>query len=123
MSLAVSGVRQLSLDVVGKTAEAQAEYQRSRDFAGDHAIWDFHELKRLWRTGASEAAVAAQFRIYLESESLPKALSRIAADNLGNREATLAAIRLAFDDPSNQDATRMSVLAGSCACGTSPGLC
>ncbi len=111
LSLAVSGTLQLSLDVVEKPAEAQAEYQRSREFAGDHAIWDFHELKRLWRTGASEAAVAAQFRIFLESESLPMALNRIAADNLGNRSAALAATRQAFDDPSNQDGTRMGVLA------------
>jgi tetratricopeptide (TPR) repeat protein len=111
LSLAVSGMRQLSLDLVGKTAEAQAEYQRSRDFTGDHAIWDFHELKRLWRTGASQAAVAAQSRIFLKSESLPMALSRIAAENLGKQEASLAAVRQAFADPSNQDATRMSVVA------------
>jgi TolB-like protein/tetratricopeptide (TPR) repeat protein len=111
LSLAVSGMRQLTLDLAGKTAEAQAEYQRSRDFAGDHAIWDFHELKRLWFSGASEAAVAAQFRIFLKSESLPMALSSIAAENLGNRAASLAATRQAFDDPSNQDGTRMSVVA------------
>jgi TolB-like protein/tetratricopeptide (TPR) repeat protein len=111
LSLGVSGVYQIALDSVGQTAEAQAEYQRSREFPGDHAVWNFYQLRRLWVSGASEAAIAAQFRIFLASESLPMTLNRIAADNLGNRTASLAATRQAFDDPSNQDGTRLSVVA------------
>jgi hypothetical protein len=111
LSLAASGVRQYGLDLVGKLAEAQAEYQRSREFAGDHALWDHLQLRRLWISGASEAAAAAQFRVFLASESLPMALNRIVAENLGNPQASLAATRQAFEDPSNQDGTRMIVVA------------
>jgi TolB-like protein len=111
LSLAASGVRQYSLDLVGKLAEAQAEYQRSREFAGDHALWDHLQLRRLWISGASEAAAAAQFRVFLGSESLPMALNRIVAENLGNPQASLAATRQAIEDPSNQDGTRMIVVA------------
>lgn len=111
LSLGVSGFQQLALDVVGQPAEAQAEYRRSQDLAGDHAIWDYQQLKRLWHMRASPADIAAQFRVLLERESLPMALTRIVADAADNREAALVAIRRAFDDPSYQDATRMSVLA------------
>jgi TolB-like protein/tetratricopeptide (TPR) repeat protein len=110
LSLGVSGFQQIALDVVGRQAEAQAEYKRSQDLAGDHAVWDFQQLKRLWYMRASPADIAAQFRVLLEHESLPMALTRIVADTAGNREAALVAIRQAFDDPSNQDATRMGIL-------------
>jgi hypothetical protein len=112
LSLCVSGYQQLSLDLVGRPVEARAEYRRSQDLAGDHAIWDWTELRRLWFMRASPADIAAQFRVLLDHESLPMALTRIVADTAGNREAALVAIRRAFDDPSYQDATRMGALVG-----------
>jgi TolB-like protein len=112
LSLSTSGFLQGAYDFVGRSAEAQAEYMRSKDFAGDHAIWDWWALQRLWRQkGVSQAEVQAQFQTLLKHESLPMTLNRDIASNLGNDDAVRAAIRRAFKDPANQDATRMSVVA------------
>jgi TolB-like protein len=111
LSLSASGFLQGALDFAGRSDEAQAEYVRSKDFSGDHAIWDWWELQRLWRKkGASLAEIRAQFQVLLEHESLPIALNRIVLENLDNNDAVLAAIRQAFKDPANQDATRMAVI-------------
>jgi TolB-like protein/Tfp pilus assembly protein PilF len=112
LSLGASGLLQLALDCAGRRAEAQAEYERSREFAGDHAIWDWWAVQRLWsRKDAAPAAVVAQFHVLLKHESLPMALSQTIVRRLDNREAALSAIREAFKDPSNQDGTRMAVVA------------
>jgi TolB-like protein/tetratricopeptide (TPR) repeat protein len=111
LSLGVSGLLQMSLDFAGRPAEAQAEYERSKDFAGDHAIWDWWAVQRLWsRKNATQAEVENQFSVLLKHESLPMALSQIVFKRLGNRDAALTAIREAFKDPSNQDGTRMEVV-------------
>jgi TolB-like protein len=111
LSLSASGFLQGALDFAGRPDEAQAEYVRSKDFAGDHAIWDWWALQRLWRKkGASLAEIRAQFQVLLKHESLPIALNHIVLENLDNNEAVLAAIRQAFKDPANQDATRMAVI-------------
>ncbi|HEX3838775.1 MAG TPA: TIR domain-containing protein [Steroidobacteraceae bacterium] len=112
LSLAASGSLQLSLDMVGRFAEAQAEYERSKDFAGGHAVWDFHAMRRLWSSkGANPAAVEAQFRYFLKHEDLPMPLNHIMVDRLGDKAAALTAIRQAFADPANQDGSRMNTIA------------
>ncbi len=109
LSLGVSGLLQVSLDCAGRPAEAQAEYVRSRQFAGDHATWDWWALQRLWsRKDAAPEDIQAQFRVLMKRDSL-MALNRI-FERLGNSEAELTEIRKAFKDPSNQDAMRISVL-------------
>jgi TolB-like protein len=112
LSLAASGGLQLSLDAVGRFAEAQAEYERSKDFAGSHAVWDWHAMRRLWSSkGANPAAVEAQFRYFLKHEDLPMPLHHIMVDRLGDKAAALTAIRQAFADPANQDGSRMNTIA------------
>jgi TolB-like protein len=111
LSLGTSGLLQLSLDCAGLPAEAQAEYERSKNFAGDHAIWDWWAVQRLWsRKDAAPADVEAQFRVLLKHESLPMALSQIIVKRLNNKEAAVTAIREAFKDPTNQDPTRIGVV-------------
>jgi TolB-like protein/tetratricopeptide (TPR) repeat protein len=111
LSLAVSGVLQLFLDFAGRPAEAQAEYERTKDFPGDHAIWDWYTVRRLWRCkDVPLEVVEAQFRLFSKNESLPMALNQIILENLGNKEAAGAAIREALKDPSNQDTTRLGVV-------------
>jgi tetratricopeptide (TPR) repeat protein len=111
LSLYVSGLLQHYLGVAGLFDEAQAEYERSQDLAGDRAIWEWYALIRLWsRKDADPAAVEAQFRLFLEHESVPMALNRELAAHLNDPEAARAAIRRAYQDPVNDDATRMSIL-------------
>ena len=102
----------MSLDAVGRFAEAQAEYERSKDFAGSHAVWDWHAMRRLWSGNrANPAAVQAQFRYFLKHEDLPMRLHHIMVDRLGDKAAALTAIRQAFSDPANQDGSRMNTIA------------
>ena len=111
LSLAVSGNLQILLDFAGRPAEAQAEYERSKDFPGDHAMWDMYTLRRLWRRkDGAPAVVEAQYRVLLKHDSLPMALTQILFDKLNNKEAARVAIREALKDPSNQDTTRLAVV-------------
>jgi TolB-like protein len=113
LSLAISGVLQVSLDCAGRPAEAQAEYERSKQFAGDHATWDYWAVQRLWsRKDAALADVEVQFRAFMKhSNPSPKALAfdQLLVERLGNREAALTAIREAFKDPSNQNGMSMQI--------------
>jgi TolB-like protein len=112
LSLSASGFLQLTLDLANRPTEAQAEYIRSKDLAGNHSIWNWGALKRLWlRKGATLAEIEEQFELLLQTEALPMTLPHIVARDPGNREAALVAIRQAFNDPANQDPTRISAVA------------
>jgi TolB-like protein/tetratricopeptide (TPR) repeat protein len=113
LSLGISGLLQVSLDCAGRPAEAQAEYERSKQFAGDHETWDWWAVQRLWsRKDAAPADVEAQFRAFMKRSTVPTALAfdQILLERLGNREAALTAVREAFTDPSNQDGMRIQVV-------------
>jgi TolB-like protein len=111
LSLAVSGFLQLTLEGVGRNQEADAELERSRDFAGDHAIWEWNAVVRMWRRpDVAPAALNAQFQRFLKIESLPMPINRYMSDKLYDVPAARAAIAKAFADPAYQDATRIGVL-------------
>jgi tetratricopeptide (TPR) repeat protein len=75
LSLRVSGHLQLFLDLAGRRDEAQAEFERSRDLAGDHGRWDWAALLRLWsRDDADPAAVKVQFQPISTLRPLDRAL-------------------------------------------------
>src|SRR5690606_6134835 len=75
LSLSVSGFLQIGLDAAGRVDEAQAEFERSKDLAGDRGIWEWWALMRLWRRpDALLEDINAQFATFLEHESLPMAL-------------------------------------------------
>jgi adenylate cyclase len=112
LSLGVSGLLQSWLDMAGRRAEAQAEYERSRDLPGSRALWEFLALLRLWaQEGAEPAAVEAQFRLFLKHEDLPIAVNQMLVTKLFDKEAALVAIRQAFEDSANQDSSRMWCIA------------
>jgi adenylate cyclase len=111
LSLEVSGSMQVSLAASGRSQEAQAEFERSKDLPGDHTIWDWWEMRRLWENGADPATVEARLRAYLTHQSLPMELSRTMADTLHDPAAARTAIRRAFNDPASQDGDRMGLLA------------
>jgi adenylate cyclase len=111
LSLSVSGYLQIGLDCAGRSEEAQAEFERSKDLAGDRAIWEWWAVLRLWRRRDPDlAAVKAQFNVFLSHESLPMALNRVVVDQLGDKAAIRIAVREAFEDPAYRDATRTGVL-------------
>jgi TolB-like protein len=112
LSLYMSGLLQHYLGVAGRFEEAQAEYERSQDLPGDRAIWEWYAVIRHWaQKSADPSAIAAQFRVFLEHESVPMALNRELLPLLDDREAARAAVRRASEDPANADATRMSIIA------------
>jgi adenylate cyclase len=111
LSLGISGPLQNALDMAGRHAEAEAEYQRSRDLSGGRAAWEFFALLRLWsRQDADSDAIEAQFRFFLRHENVPMALNHILIDRWNDAEAARDAIRQAFEDPASQDSTRMAVI-------------
>jgi TolB-like protein len=109
LSLAASGSQQLSLEIIGGPVDA--EYQRSKSLAGDRSIWEFFAVRRLWmRKDATAAQLAAQYRLFLQHESLPMAINRTMAPYLDRKDIVAAEIRKAIEDPAYQDQTRMIAL-------------
>lgn len=111
LSLEVSGFVQASLLGQGRIQESEAEYERSKDLPGDHTIWDWWAMWRIWGNGTDLATVEARFRTYMTHQSLPMALSQTMVDTLHDPTAARAAIRRALDDPANGDGDRMGLLA------------
>jgi TolB-like protein len=111
LSLSVSGYLQIGLDCAGRSEEAQAEFERSKDLAGDRTTWEWWALMRLWRRqNADPAAIKAQFDVFLSQISRPMALNHVIAGRLGDEAAARVAIREAFEDPVYQDARRTSFI-------------
>jgi TolB-like protein len=110
-SLTKSTDLQLFLHTAGRRAEAQAEYERSKDMAGDHSRSEFIAI---WRDmGNSEldrATLKARVRESLKQEDLPLVIDASLADKLDNNEAARAVIHKAFNEPANQEALRMFLL-------------
>ncbi|MGH7292463.1 MAG: hypothetical protein ACREJT_14695, partial [Myxococcota bacterium] len=104
LSLGTSGTLQLFLDVAGRPDEAQAEFERSKDLAGDHRRWKWAAVLRLWaRDNADLAAVEAQYRLYLKEFGDRMApLDPTLAEQLRDKAAARAAIRQAIEDPAYQ---------------------
>ncbi len=112
LSLSVSYELQIALFIAGRPEAAQAEYERSKSLAGDHGMVDRLALERIWsRKEADPAPIRAQYSLFLQHEGLATTLDHILADRLGNREAALAAIHMAFDDPTNQTVNGMRAMA------------
>jgi len=109
LSLAVSSTLQYSLDGAGRHAEAESEYQRSRDITGDRTTSEYWALLRAWESGTPEQAMEREHR-HLASGHLFAFYTNL-LEVAGKPEAALALIRSAFEDPAYQDASRMSILA------------
>jgi TolB-like protein len=112
LSLVRSMNTQWMLDLADRRDEAQAEYVRSRELAGDHRRPEHYALLRLMgRKDASPTAVKAQYREFLQHTgtfSMP--LDRILFERLDDKAAARAAIRQAYEDPANLDRSRMLII-------------
>ena len=107
LSLRISGFLQLLLDMAGRRAEAQAEYERSKDLSGDRQRWEWLALLRLWsRKDATNKAIADQFQVLTANPGLDIELNYTMQHLADRPEAALDAARQAFGDPANQDITR-----------------
>ncbi len=111
LSLFASTNLQLALSAVGREAETEAEYNRSRDLAGDHSRSEFFEMwRQMVRKDADRVAIRQRFGTTLASENLPVKIDTSFASKFGDEAAACAVIREAFEDPVNQEALRMSVI-------------
>jgi TolB-like protein len=112
LSLGVSHDLQWWLDVVGRPVEAQDEYERSRELVGIQQRGNVYAVLRLLaRKDADQADLRARFDRLLKEERLPMQISHELAGTFDVPVKAREAIRLAIDDPANQDDVRMTVIA------------
>ncbi|MFZ1988650.1 MAG: hypothetical protein WAW96_02665, partial [Alphaproteobacteria bacterium] len=117
LSLVVSLMFQGRLDVGGKREEAQAEYERSKDLAGDRSMIEFLAFLRLWARAKPEE-ITAQYQRFLSSRG-PEMRATVfdqIEPVLFATEAARQLISRAAADPTNQSATRLvqlGLLAGA----------
>jgi TolB-like protein len=111
LSLFASTNMQLALTAVGRHADTEAEYNRSRDLAGDHSRSEFFEMwRQMTRKNPDRVAIRQRFGSTLQSENLPIKIDASFASKFDDETAACAVIREAFEDPVNQEALRMSVI-------------
>jgi TolB-like protein len=112
LSLTVSFSLQMALDTAGRPDDAEAEYERSRDLAGNHAGADNLALRRmLLRTEPDVAALKSRLREFLQSSN-QASLFGITPDNLTNKQAVLATLHQQFNDPARQFGNPLVLMAG-----------
>ena len=110
LSVVVSLATQHRLDIGGRAEEAQIEYERSRNLAGDQEIGDVFAVPRVLAL-QGRAAARAQMQRFLVDQSVPMpVLSDVVAD-FDNPPAARAKLKTALDDPANQDETRQLKIA------------
>ncbi len=109
LSLAVSQLLQQQLYIVGRVDDARAEYQRTIGLIGNREPAEHTALMRIWDAGDT-GRTAVQFRRYLDNQVVPISVLSQVLERLDQPAAALDLLRDAFDDPVNQDATRMMVL-------------
>ena len=110
LSLWASTNLQLALNTMGRTAEAQEEYQRGRELEGDHSRSEFYALWRLMVRKDQDRKIARE-ALRMALTSVPLKIDASLADKLDNPKAASAVLRKAYEDPANQESLRMSVLA------------
>jgi hypothetical protein len=110
LSLWASTNLQLALNTMGRTAEAQEEYQRGRALEGDHSRSEFYALWRLMVRKDQDRTIARE-ALRTALTSVPLKIDASLADKLDDPKAASAVLRKAYEDPLNQESLRMSVLA------------
>ena len=110
LSLDVAGMLQQNLFVAGRTAEARADYERTLDFPGQRDSVEHVALMMIWDSGDS-ARIEAQYRRFLEYQTIPMPVLEEVADVLADPAAARALLARAFADPAYQDPSRLMILA------------
>jgi TolB-like protein len=108
LSLRVSGHLQLFLDLAGRRAEADAEFERGTQLAGDNRRWEWAALLRLWSGhDIDPGAVRARFDAFT-TRYTPTGLDRGLRACLDEPDAARALLRRAFIHPATQNAPAMT---------------
>jgi tetratricopeptide (TPR) repeat protein len=110
LSVNLSYQLQQDLTIAGRWDEAEAEYARSKDLAGDR---EPSEHTAMWRACAlgDEEAFKARIQRFLDAETIPLPALREVSALMDQPDAARAKLREANEDPANQDATRQFKLA------------
>ena len=104
----VTTMLQQSLDMMGRTSAAQAEYERTKDFDANE-VREHHAVIRLWDSGDA-AAIKAQASRYLNAQTVPMPVLNEVYEVFDQPRTALGLIKAAFEDPAYQDATRLGLL-------------
>jgi TolB-like protein len=110
LSIDVAGMLQQNLFLADRLAESQADYERSLDLPGAREMPEHVALMRIWSSG-DRPRVEAQFRRFLEYLTLPMPVLNELAEVLDDPAAARVLLARAYQDPANQDSTRMMFIA------------
>ncbi len=110
LSHRVSVVAGAVFEFSGRLAEAEAEYERSKDLAGDRDMVEYFALFRALARGGAAAGKALMSRCMVHA-TLPVAGLEDLPDIFDQAKPMLERLRRAQTDPLNQDATRQFKIA------------
>ncbi len=111
LSLNASYGWQIMMHLAGRDADAQAEYERGKTLDGDHALIDQFAIMRMSKHPETYAAIPDELYQSAETDSTLR-LERPLGRGQEDTPESLATLRVALDDPENQTATAMLILAG-----------
>jgi TolB-like protein len=106
LSLLVSQQLQLVLTTIDCDSEAEAEYTRSFDLAGDRSASEHVALQRACRNGIRSAEFHEQLRRFLAHDSVRSSFESELPQMIDDVQMARARLHQAFDDPKCQDPTR-----------------
>ena len=110
LSLEVSVLLQVALDSAGLIDEARAEYERSKDLAGDRGMVEYFAILRMW-DHEDAAGIGRQLDRLLDHDSLTPTAFEALREVMDQPAAALVVLRRAQHDPANQDSIRLNILA------------
>ena len=109
LSTLISQRLQMAYFMDRRDDDSRAEYQRSLDLPGIREAMEHTALFREWNL-SDGGKTTAQFSRYLESQTVRMPFLADCLESLDRPEAAPAVLRQAFDDPANQDTTRMMII-------------
>jgi TolB-like protein/tetratricopeptide (TPR) repeat protein len=111
LNLAASTWLQIAYALGGHADLADAEYERSKPFQGDHQVNDYHALIRLLRGNADPRRIDAQFAQYHSKDFNAMPLTRYLMAHWRDRTDSLTEVRKAYQDSANHTLVRLEVIA------------
>jgi TolB-like protein len=97
------------LYIAGRVDEAKAEYARVLEIAGGREPLEHMALFWTWESG-DLPAIKQQFRRFIDCQSRPMPVMEELLRTIEQPAEALESVRRAFDDPANQDPTRIMLL-------------
>ena len=108
LSLRASLLVQAQLDFAGRPADAQAEYERSKDLAGNREVAELFGFLRALARGDASTALAQRVVAY---ETVPVPALHHLPQMFDQPQLMLSKIKEALAEPGHQDSTRRMKLA------------